>query len=122
MKVLVVEDNSIIAMGHEMLIADLGHDCAKLARTSAEALDVARAEAPDIAIVDLGLADGWTGPALVEDLHCLGIPSIVMSGQVEDYHPPSHVLCVLAKPANDLDISRALHEFVGRMKGQDRKA
>jgi CheY-like chemotaxis protein len=98
MKILVVEDNAMIAMDHEMLIQDLGHDCVGIAANSAKALEVARSEAPDVALVDLGLADGWTGPPLVEELHRMGIASIVVSGQVEDYQAPEHVLSVLAKP------------------------
>ena len=98
MKILVVEDNAVIAMEHEMLIQDLGHDCVGIATNSVKALAVARAEAPDVALVDLGLADGWTGPALVEELHGMGIASIVVSGQVEDYQAPEHILSVLTKP------------------------
>lgn len=98
MRILIVEDNAMIAMDHEMLIKDLGHDCVGIAASSAKALAVARSEAPDMALVDLGLADGWTGPTLVEALHGMGIASIVVSGQVEDYEAPSYVVSVLAKP------------------------
>jgi response regulator of citrate/malate metabolism len=98
MKILVIEDNAAIAIEHEMLIQDLGHDCVGIAANSAKALAIARAEAPNVALVDLSLADGWTGPALVEKLHGMKIASIVVSGQVEDYEAPEHVVSVLAKP------------------------
>ena len=68
MKILVVEDNALIAMEHEMLIEDLGHDCVAIASNSVRALEAARTEAPDLALVDLGLADGWTGPAYASGL------------------------------------------------------
>lgn len=114
MKILVVEDNAFIAMEHELLIEDLGHDCVAIAPTSASALEAARAEAPDIALVDLGLADGWTGPALIEELHGMGIASIVVSGQVEDYHAPDHVISVLIKPAQADKLATILGDFAIR--------
>lgn len=111
MKILIVEDNALIAMEHEMLIEDLGYECVAIAATSVKALEVARSKTPDVAVVDLGLADGWTGPALIEKLHSMGIASIVVSGQVEDYLAPAHVLSVLAKPVAADRISTILRDF-----------
>ena len=114
MKILVVEDNALIAMEHEMLIEDLGHDCVAIASNSVRALEAARTEAPDLALVDLGLADGWTGPALIEELHGMGIVSVVVSGQVEDYQAPDHVLSILTKPLRGDLLPAILRDFSRR--------
>jgi DNA-binding response OmpR family regulator len=79
LKVLLVEDEAIIAFDLECILAELG--CKVIAATSsiAEALAVLRSERPDIALLDLGLPDGWALPvakALAES----AVPFAIMSG------------------------------------------
>jgi DNA-binding NtrC family response regulator len=82
MKVLVVEDEPIIAFDLENLVLDNGFEIAGLARTEAEAL--ALAPRADIALVDVQLADGPTGPQLARTLiDRYGIEVIFMTGNPE---------------------------------------
>ncbi|MDM9644864.1 hypothetical protein [Rhizobium sp. S163] len=66
MRILIVEDEFFIAINVEDVVATLGHEVLGPVGTSEEAREVA-AEA-DIAIVDLQLADGFTGSALADNL------------------------------------------------------
>ncbi|WP_181408185.1 response regulator [Pararhizobium mangrovi] len=59
MRVLVVEDNVLIAMDTEQSIVDAGHESAGLAASRRSAL--ALATRADAALVDVNLADGATG-------------------------------------------------------------
>ncbi|HUD28713.1 MAG TPA: response regulator [Novosphingobium sp.] len=65
-KVLIVEDEFLVALQLEDILADGGHavvgvvpDMDALARLG---------DAPDVALVDLNLRDGLTGPAIARDL------------------------------------------------------
>ena len=66
MKVLIVEDEGIIAWDLESMVLDNGFEVAGLARTEIEAIALARRA--DIALVDVQLADGPTGPQIARTL------------------------------------------------------
>ena len=57
-RVLIIEDNALIALDLETQMEDLGCDVVGVAVTAAQAIDTARRTLPDLALVDLQLADG----------------------------------------------------------------
>ena len=61
LRILVVEDEALIALELECLLDDLGHTIVGIAGTSAEAIAMGRSTAPDVALVDIHLVDGPTG-------------------------------------------------------------
>jgi two-component system, response regulator PdtaR len=61
LRVLIVEDELLIALELECLLQDAGHDVVGIAACSGEALDLSAKLDPDIAFVDIHLADGPTG-------------------------------------------------------------
>ncbi|GJD77123.1 response regulator [Methylobacterium gregans] len=61
LRILVVEDEALIALELECLLDDLGHITVGVACNSSEAIAVGRATAPDVALVDIHLVDGPTG-------------------------------------------------------------
>lgn len=60
-RILVVEDEALIALEMEMVIEDLGHRCVGTAADLKNALALASPDV-DLALVDVNLADGSTGP------------------------------------------------------------
>src|SRR3954462_9634135 len=58
LRVLVVEDDALIAMLLTELLAGMGHDVCATAATEAEAVIAATRYRPDLMIVDAGLASG----------------------------------------------------------------
>ncbi|MGE0725779.1 MAG: response regulator, partial [Alphaproteobacteria bacterium] len=60
-RILIVEDEILVAMELEYILREAGHDVAGIA---ADTSSVGRLAAPDIdlALVDLNLRDGVTGP------------------------------------------------------------
>lgn len=66
-RVLIVEDEVLIALDLASALEDMGHEVVATAGDSSEALLCAR-EGLDIALVDLNLRDGPTGPSLGETL------------------------------------------------------
>jgi CheY-like chemotaxis protein len=81
--VLVVEDEAIIAFDLEMQIEDLGHESVGVAPNIATALALAEATRPDIALIDLTLAQGDDGRWVARRLRdLLQIPCIILSGSL----------------------------------------
>ncbi len=60
-RVLVVEDETIVALDLIQMLEDLGAEVCGLAASGAEALRKARALQPEMAVVDIRLKDGETG-------------------------------------------------------------
>ncbi|MGO4572507.1 response regulator [Microvirga sp. 2TAF3] len=61
LRILIVEDEILIALELESLLQDMGHDVVGVAASSGEALDLGQDLKPDLAFVDIHLADGPTG-------------------------------------------------------------
>jgi DNA-directed RNA polymerase specialized sigma24 family protein len=66
--VLIIEDEAIIAMDIENIVADMGHRVTGIARTRDEAVALGRADAPDLILADIQLADNSSGIDAVNDL------------------------------------------------------
>ena len=68
LRILVVEDEVLIALELECLLDDLGHVTVGIAGSSAEAIAMGRDTAPDVALVDIHLVDGPTGVEVARSL------------------------------------------------------
>ena len=66
--VMIIEDEAIIAMDIESIVADMGHRVTGIARTRDEAVALGRADAPDLILADIQLADNSSGIDAVNDL------------------------------------------------------
>ncbi|MFM9974370.1 MAG: response regulator [Beijerinckiaceae bacterium] len=63
-RILIVEDQFLIAKQVEMILLSSGHHVVGTASTMDEALELAQSARPDLALIDLSLADGVTGGAI----------------------------------------------------------
>ncbi|MEA2951598.1 MAG: hypothetical protein QOJ96_1118, partial [Alphaproteobacteria bacterium] len=59
--VLIIEDETFIAMDLEGLVESLGHRVLGVARTHSEAITLAKAKRPGLILADIQLADGSSG-------------------------------------------------------------
>lgn len=55
LKVMIVEDDALVAMGVQLTLSELGHDVVGIAASEIEALAVAQAEQPQLALMDIRL-------------------------------------------------------------------
>lgn len=80
-RVLIIEDEAIIAMDLESLVADMGHKITGVARTRSAAVDLAAKERPDLVLADIQLADNSSGIDAVHDIlaACGDIPVIFIT-------------------------------------------
>ena len=67
-RVLIIEDEAIIAMDLETIVADLGHKVTGVARTRDAAVELAGTEVPDLVMADIHLADDSSGIDAVNDI------------------------------------------------------
>jgi len=109
-KILIVEDELILADMLELTLIEHGHEVCGIARTVSEAVDLGHTYRPDFAIIDYRLADGGLGTvaaAQLRDLDGLGILfSTGNSARVMLTATNGHA--ILEKPYLDVDLIRAL--------------
>ncbi|MCA0919018.1 response regulator [Pseudooceanicola nanhaiensis] len=67
-KVMIIEDEAIIAMDLQSIVAEMGHGVTGVARTRDEAVKLGKAERPDLIFADIQLADNSSGIDAVNDL------------------------------------------------------
>lgn len=84
MRILVVEDEFLIATECEFILADAGHEVVGVAADRDEALLLAERTRPDLVLMDIRLRRGDDGIAAATDiLRRLGIRSIFVSAHGE---------------------------------------
>jgi DNA-directed RNA polymerase specialized sigma24 family protein len=84
--VLIIEDDSFIAMELEGLVESLGHRVLGVARTHAEAVALAKKRAPGLILADIQLADNSSGlDAVNELLGGLEVPVIFITAYPERF-------------------------------------
>ncbi|MBY0138248.1 response regulator [Paracoccus yeei] len=67
-KVMVIEDETIIAMDLKGIVQSMGHDVTGIARTHSAAVELAHGKRPDLILADIQLADGSSGIDAVNEL------------------------------------------------------
>ena len=96
-------------MGLKEELEDGGYRVLKLAARHQEALGFARETKPDLALVNIELADGDDGVALAHDLKAIGVPVLFISGQPERARRDKTVaVASLAKPYSGADMVDAV--------------
>lgn len=83
LRILIVEDEFLIAMDLEFQVEEAGHTVVGVAATKAEAIALANAEKPDLALMDLQLAGPSSGIEAAKELRgTLNISSVLLSGSL----------------------------------------
>jgi len=83
-RVLIIEDEPIIAMDLENLVTELGHTVVAVAATKDEAVAKAHSERPGLVLADINLGEGGSGiDAVSEILSAFDIPVIFITAYPE---------------------------------------
>lgn len=104
-RILIIEDEPIIAMDIEMIVRDLGHDVVAVATTHAEAVAEAQKHQPGLVLADIQLADNSSGiEAVLEILQDVKLPVIFITAFPErlltgDRPEPAFLLTKPYQPA-----------------------
>ena len=108
LRVLVVEDDALIAMLLAELLAGMGHVVCATASTEGEAVDAAAHYRPDLMIVDAGLGRGSGVSAVEEICRAQPLAHLFISGDAERVrlHRPDAV--VVRKPFRQAELISAI--------------
>lgn len=110
LRILVVEDEALIALELECLLDDLGYVTVGVAGSSAEAIELGRTTVPDLALVDIHLIDGPTGIDVARTLSSDPRTSVVFMTANDKRIPADFAgaLGVIAKPYSERAVAGAL--------------
>jgi two-component system, response regulator PdtaR len=109
LRVLIAEDDALIAILLAELLAGMGHDVCATAATEAEAVIAATRHGPDLMIVDEGLARGGSGVSAVEEiLHAGPRAHVFLSGDTEKVRGRRPDAIVVRKPFREAELARAI--------------
>ena len=112
LRVLVVEDEAMIAMMIEDMLGDLGFTVVAIASRLDEAVEKASSLAFDVALLDVNL-HGHPSLPVAETLSRRRIPFVFATGYRDTFLPdPLRSAPVLAKPFQRDDLRRALLEAI----------
>lgn len=67
-RVMIIEDEPIIAVDLQSIVTEMGHDVTGIARTRTEAIALAQQVTPDLILADIQLADKSSGIDAVRDI------------------------------------------------------
>ena len=125
--VLIIEDETFIAMDIEALVESLGHNVIGIARTHNEAIALAKQKRPGLILADIQLADGSSGlDAVNELLGSFEVPVIFITAYPERFltgqRPEPAFL--IAKPFQLAVVSAVVSQalFFGRKARQRERA
>jgi CheY-like chemotaxis protein len=113
LRVVVAEDEPLLAMLLEDVLREMGHDVCAVESTEAGTVTAALRLLPDILIVDPGLLRGSGISAVTEILRTLFIAHVFVSGDKlwdRQLHPRA---VVLQKPFRESDLASAMQRAMG---------
>ncbi|OQX54073.1 MAG: hypothetical protein B5M54_05920 [Candidatus Aminicenantes bacterium 4484_214] len=115
-KILIVEDESIVALDIASLVKEMGYEVCGLVYSGEEALKVAERTSPDIVLLDIGLpgeVDGLTVAEQLKEKHQVAI--VFLTGYtdetIETRLRSLQPLGILTKPVDDIAMKEILTKY-----------
>ncbi len=117
---MIVEDDALVAMVLYDALDDAGYKVLGLTDRQEAALQVAKAEKPHLALVNISLAGDHDGIELSEHLKAMGIPVLLISGQVSRASSAKSVaIGSMPKPYNAAEMVVAVAYLLARLNGDE---
>lgn len=118
LRILLVEDEALVAMLVEDALVAQGHVVTGIADTRADALALADVDRPDLALCDVRLAQGDCGLGVATTLAERGIPCLFLSGNCPDIADHPLILGCVAKPFQSASLARVIDAALARLRGE----
>ena len=117
---MIVEDEVLVAILLRDELQKAGYTVLDLTDRQDEALEIAKAEKPDLALVNIRLARGDDGIELSKHLKGLGISVLLISGQVSRASSAKTVaIGSMPKPYDPEEMVLAVAYLLARLNGDD---
>ena len=107
-RVLVIEDDALIAMLLSEILAGMGHLVCATAATESEAVAAAAHCGPDLIIADAGLGKGSGVSAVEEICRAKPVAHVFISGDAERVRLSHPEAVVVRKPFRQAELARAI--------------
>ena len=117
LRILVVEDEAIVAMLFADLLVAMGHEVCAIEATEAGAIAAAVRCRPDLMIVDAHLLEGSGASAIAAILRAGFVPHVFISGDPLGAQPRTLGSVVLQKPFRESDLVRAMESALDAKVG-----
>jgi DNA-binding NarL/FixJ family response regulator len=119
-RILIIEDEALVAMELRFVLEDLGHEVVGTAADAKSARALAAETEIDLALVDIHLSDGPTGVALGRELgQDLGVTVLFMTANPGMVHDGvAGTVGVLSKPSDERAVQTAVDYALGRRAGR----
>ncbi|HEX6511594.1 MAG TPA: response regulator [Chloroflexota bacterium] len=113
LRILIVDDESLIAMALNDQLEYLGHEVVGTASTALEAIDLAEQHQPDMVLMDVHLGGGMDGLEAAEQINAARpTPIIILTGfpdkELEERGRSRGVVAHLLKPIDIDDLRSAV--------------
>ena len=118
MRVLIVEDEAIIALHLAILVTELGHEVCATAVSAAGAIALATLHNPHVVLMHVRLADGSSGVDAARELHAQqALRCIFLSANLDESTKtallPYEPIDFVGKPVLPVVLQRALKKAEG---------
>jgi two-component system, response regulator PdtaR len=113
LQILVVEDDSLVAMLLVETLAEMGHDVCAVEATEAGAVRAALRCRPDLIIVDAQLRQGNGGSAIDEILRSGFVPHLFITGDTKKVLAQRSDAVALEKPFREPELAQAIERAIG---------
>lgn len=107
-RILIVEDEALVAMEIEAILESAGHQIIGCADNLRDAVSLAGNRQPDVALIDIQLAQGDSGLDVAASLTAKGIACLFASGNCPKERGQGLALGCLHKPFNDRSLTAAV--------------
>lgn len=108
LRILIVEDEALVAMELEMILAGAGHAPGGIADDIGSTRKAVQHCRPQLALVDMQLAGGVSGLEVAAMLRQVGVPVLFLTGNCPGANGHGLALRCLHKPATDAAILAAV--------------
>jgi DNA-binding NtrC family response regulator len=121
-RVLIVEDEALIALHLEQIVLDAGHSVVGIAFDPEEAEALAAKQRPDFAFVDMRLRNGGDGLQVARHLRDVyDVPSILVSGNLDARSTEAAAsilpVAMIGKPFMPITIAGAIELAAAHING-----
>jgi DNA-binding response OmpR family regulator len=107
MRAIIIEDEILAAIHLEDALGEFGIETVGIAPDRRSALELAKS-GPDLALVDLNLRDGFTGPTIAADLAAMGVSVLFVTANPNQLDALSTQAPVLEKPLEPESLASVL--------------
>lgn len=117
LRIAIIEDEALVALEMEDHLTDAGHHVVGIADTLRDAVDLIQATRPDLALVDIQLAEGSSGLDVARELTARGVLCVFATGNCPGRDIDDALGC-LHKPFNHIQLLGAVNAANAVLAGE----